>query len=256
MNRRIAFSFLSLLAGISACTPKQTINEDPRARVERERISINTTVQEMMPEGPTEYKPDSTSSIVEIVTPKGVMKVEVYCTTPHHKENFLYLIKKKEYNGMLFHRVIQGFMIQGGDPDSKGAPLSKRLGGNSIGYPLKPEFDERHHHVKGALCAARLGDDVNPMKESSGSQFYIVQGRPSSNAQLDQLERAKGFTYTLQQRRDYLTTGGTPQLDKEYTVFGRVFEGLNVIDSLAAVKVNGEARPMENMDMKIYIVKE
>lgn len=200
------------------------------------------------------YRPDSTATLLELTTPFGVMKVELYCNTGLHKENFLKLVREKYFEGLLFHRVVSGFMIQGGDPQSRHAHGNARLGGGGPGYTLPAEFDDHYVHVKGALCAARLGDEANPDKASSGSQFYIVQGRPVAPEQLDFFERTKGITYSARQRQEYMTVGGAPQLDREYTVFGRVYEGLDVLDKIAAQPVNAESRPTQNVTMHWKIV--
>jgi peptidyl-prolyl cis-trans isomerase B (cyclophilin B) len=191
---------------------------------------------------------------VELTTPFGTMKVELYCNTGLHKENFLKLVREGFLEGLLFHRVVSGFMIQGGDPNSRNAGPQARLGAGGPGYTLPAEFDDHYVHVKGALCAARLGDEANPEKESSGSQFYLVQGRPVTAEQLDHYERTKGIAYSARQRQEYLTLGGTPQLDREYTVFGRVYEGLEVIDKIAEQAVNAESRPLKNVTMSWKVI--
>lgn len=202
------------------------------------------------------YQPDTTSVLVEITTPQGIMKAELFCNTPQHKENFKALVEKKYYDATLFHRVVSGFMIQGGDPTSRKASPNARLGGGGPEYTIPAEFTEENVHIRGALCAARTGDEVNPQKASSGSQFYIVQGRETSNAQLDQIERSRNFTYTTKQREEYLTFGGAPQLDMEYTVFGRVYDGLDVIDKIAALSVDANSRPKEDVAMTIRLIEK
>ena len=160
------------------------------------------------------------NTYVIIETEYGDMKVELYNSTPKHKENFVKLVKEGFYEDLLFHRVIKDFMIQGGDPQSKGAPIDMPLGGGGPGYQVDHEIGAPH--FKGTLAAARTGDGINPQKRSSGSQFYIVQGTPLSDAQLDNWERRKGFKYNDAQRDKYKTLGGRPDLDAEYTVFGEV----------------------------------
>jgi cyclophilin family peptidyl-prolyl cis-trans isomerase len=201
-------------------------------------------------------KPDITSSLVELTTTKGIMKIELYKNTPEHRENFIKLIKEGYYEGLLFHRIVQGFMIQGGDPTSRGCTPAARLGSGGPGYTMPNEILDENVHLKGALAAARTSDDVNPRKESSGSQYYIVQGRPISKEQIDDYERQKDIIYTLDQRKYYQTIGGTPQLDKEYTVFGRVYEGLDIIDSIAAMKTRNDSRPKEDVYMNFTIIRE
>ncbi|MCP4294246.1 MAG: peptidylprolyl isomerase, partial [Proteobacteria bacterium] len=160
------------------------------------------------------------------------------------------------YNDLLLHRVIQNFMIQGGDPDSKGAPASKRLGTGGPGYTVPAEFNPAFCHKKGALSAARMGDNVNPEKASSGSQFYIVQGKKTAKMQCEMMGKSKGITYTEEQLSAYETIGGTPHLDQGYTVFGEVVEGLEVIDKIAAVKKGAGDRPVEDVKMKISLIKK
>ncbi|MCH2214147.1 MAG: peptidylprolyl isomerase [Flavobacteriales bacterium] len=208
---------------------------------------------------------DKSAKKVEVViisTSFGDMTVRLYDDTPLHKENFLKLTKEGYYDGLLFHRVIQSFMIQGGDPDSRNADPGKALGTGGPGYTIPAEFRPQYIHKKGALSAARQGDAVNPDKESSGSQFYIVQGKVVSSESLTRMVRQKkpnrdgnAFSYTQEQIEAYTEIGGTPHLDGEYTVFGEVIEGLNVIDSIASHKTDGRARPIEDITMKMKITK-
>lgn len=196
-----------------------------------------------------------TNCLVEISTPYGNMLVELSDLTPQHRDNFVKLAEEGYYDDLLFHRVINGFMIQGGDPDSKGARPNAGLGSGGPGYTIPAEFRNELFHRKGALAAARLSDAVNPAKESSGSQFYIVQGREVTEGDLIRIETAKGFHYTDDQKELYYKHGGTPFLDKEYTVFGQVIEGLEVIDAIADQKTNAASRPNEDVKMKIRVVK-
>ncbi len=188
---------------------------------------------------------------VTIDTDLGSMKVELYNSTPIHRDNFLKLVKEGFYDDLLFHRVIQGFMVQGGDPDSKNAPVDQMLGQGGPGYQLDAEIGELH--LKGALSAARLGDNVNPEKKSSGSQFFIVQGYNVSDQELEQWESRKGLSYTDEEKAMYKERGGYPFLDGDYTVFGKVVEGLDVIDKIAAVQTGSADRPVEDIKMKISI---
>jgi len=193
--------------------------------------------------------------LVEINTPQGNMLIELFEDTPKHRDNFLKLANESFYDGTLFHRVINGFMIQGGDPNSKNADQDTRLGGGGPGYQIDAEFNERFAHVKGALAAARTGDNVNPEKRSSGSQFYIVHGKEVTAEQLDRNESQKGITYSEELRAFYLENGGTPFLDNEYTVFGRVIEGLDIIDKIAEVKTSQGDRPREDVLMSVNVIK-
>lgn len=242
---------------------------------------------------------------VAINTTMGRIVVKLYNQTPQTRDNFIKLVKKGFYDSTLFHRVIKGFMIQGGDPTSKNAKPGVLLGNGSPGYTVPAEFDTNLFHKKGAIAMAREGDDVNPAKASSGCQFYIVQGKVWTNAELDLYEQRMNmgleqkiftelisqpeykaddekfmryqeqnnidslrvlatkfkplidsiygkmhhFKFTAAQRQAYTTVGGTPHLDGNYTVFGEVIEGLDVVDKIAAVKVDANNRPL--VDVKI-----
>ncbi|HEX5624960.1 MAG TPA: peptidylprolyl isomerase [Saprospiraceae bacterium] len=188
---------------------------------------------------------------VAIETPMGNMIARLYDQTPQHRDNFFKHCEQGFYDDLLFHRVIQGFMVQGGDPNSRNAGPGAMLGSGGPGYTVPAEFNAQLIHKKGALAAARTGDQVNPKKASSGSQFYIVQGGPQTDAMLDQIEDRKGMRYTPEQREIYKSLGGTPFLDGDYTVFGEIIEGLEVIDKIAAVKTERGDRPSENITMKI-----
>lgn len=243
---------------------------------------------------------------VTITTDSGNIVIELYNETPLHRDNFLKLARSGFYDGTQFHRVINEFMIQGGDPYSKD-PNRTDLGNGGPGYTIPAEFNAKFFHKKGALCAARQGDQVNPKRESSGSQFYIVQGKPYSQEMLtnmeirinneiqqqvvrafylapenkeylDRLQKAqreqdkqamqllseevepiitelmkgKKFHYTPAQKEAYSTIGGTPHLDMQYTVFGEVVEGLDVIDKIANCKKQGE-RPVPPIFMTVEV---
>ena len=247
-------------------------------------------------------------TLVTIQTKYGEIKVKLYDDTPKHKENFVKLVNEGFYNGLLFHRVIPNFMIQGGDPSSKNAEPEKRLGGGSPGYTIEAEImPEKHFHKRGALAAARTGGPGNPEKRSSGSQFYIVQGHTFTNGQLDTLEIAKNaqlknrllreyldqaqgeltkfkkendqvgfniyvaelrekvdsifnasdekYTYTPEQREVYTTIGGYPSLDGEYTVFGEVVDGMDVVDKIVDVETDQNNRPLEDINMQMKLDK-
>ncbi|MEO5563855.1 MAG: peptidylprolyl isomerase, partial [Chitinophagaceae bacterium] len=177
---------------------------------------------------------------VELVTDLGSIVVRLSDSTPLHRDNFLKLVKQGYYDSVLFHRVINKFMVQSGDPNSKGAAAGIPLGEGGPSYTIPAEFRTTLFHKKGALAAARQGDDVNPKKESSGSQFYIVQGRTFSDGRMDTLEmtRMKGIKIPANQREVYKTIGGTPHLDQNYTVFGEVKSGLDIVDKIAAVETS------------------
>ncbi len=199
--------------------------------------------------------PDPFSGLVELETEFGLMKIELFFESSEHRSNFVKLANKGFYDSLLFHRVIKNFMVQGGDPSSRNAAPEQRLGANGPGYELDSEINNRYFHIKGALAAARQPDEVNPQKKSSGSQFYIVQGSSVSDEQLDKYERELGIAYSPEQRRLYKALGGSPQLDMNYTVFGRVYEGLHIIDSIAAVATNKYDRPEKDIIMKIRVLQ-
>ena len=193
--------------------------------------------------------------LVLIETDSGNMTVRLSNATPQHRDNFIKLAEKGYFDGLLFHRVIEGFMIQGGDPDSRDARPGQPLGMGGPGYTVPAEFVDSLIHLKGAIAAARTGGPTNPEKRSSGSQFYIVQGKVISAAQLDQIEAQKGIRYSPEQRKAYLTTGGTPFLDREYTVFGYVVDGLDVLDKIASTPTDRRDRPQKDIKMKIKVIK-
>lgn len=246
-----------------------------------------------------------------ISTSMGNIKIKLFEETPLHKKNFLKLVKQGFYDSLLFHRVINNFMIQGGDPDSKRANDTILLGNGDVGYWIPAEFNPKIYHKKGVLAAAREGDDINPKKESSGCQFYIVMGKKYDSLALQKAElrvnreivqkinylvgfggkspalkayynrlytqgkedslkivtkqltdaiskaeyaKTKHYTWTAKQKETYATLGGTPHLDNNYTIFGEVIEGLDIIDKIAGVKTDKNDRPKENIRMKISII--
>lgn len=184
---------------------------------------------------------------VVIETSMGTIKAILYNDTPLHRDNFIKLVNEGWYNGSPFHRVIKNFMIQGGqNADGRMDP----------GYKVPAEFRDNHFHKKGALCAARQGDQVNPQKASSGSQFYIVQGEVFDERKLSFYEERLGKIFSAKQRQAYMTVGGTPHLDGDYTVFGEVIEGLDIVDKIAGVKTGYMDVPVEPVTInKITIEK-
>jgi peptidyl-prolyl cis-trans isomerase B (cyclophilin B) len=185
-------------------------------------------------------------------TSMGNMIIRLSDSTPLHRDNFLKLVKTKYYDSVLFHRVIQNFMIQSGDPNSKSAKAGVPLGNGGPGYTIPAEFRTTLFHKKGMIAAARMGDNVNPQKASSGSQFYIVQGKTFTDAGLDSTEifRLNGRKIPIEQRAIYKTIGGTPHLDQGYTVFGEVVKGIDVVDKIAAVqtsKAQDRDRPLQDV---------
>ncbi|MCR5817758.1 MAG: peptidylprolyl isomerase [Prevotella sp.] len=240
---------------------------------------------------------------VKIQTMLGDIVVRLYDETPIHRDNFLKLAKEGYYDGTLFHRVIKDFMIQGGDPDSKGAPAGKMLGVGGPDYTLEAEIKDSLYHKRGALAAARQGDEVNPERRSSGSQFYIVWGQVYNEGQLRQfskqlrMQRVQGIFNQLasqhreeimQMRRDrnraglqelqdklvaeaekqagndgmseaqlklYSTVGGTPHLDGQYTVFGEVEEGLDVVEMIQGTATGRADRPLDDIEMRMTVIE-
>ncbi|MBP9881848.1 MAG: peptidylprolyl isomerase [Chitinophagales bacterium] len=192
------------------------------------------------------FKPKEKRHTIEITTDYGIIKLMLYNETPLHRDNMLKLVNEKFYDSTLFHRVIRDFMIQGGDPDSKKAAPDAMLGSGDIGYTIQAEFRPELVHKKGALAAAR---NNNPEKRSSGCQFYIVEGKTLTDSELDNIEKRTGTKYTPEQREAYKTIGGTPFLDQSYTVYGEVYEGLNVIDSISQVATAPGDRPLKDVRM-------
>lgn len=190
-------------------------------------------------------------------TSMGKMVIILYDDTPMHAENIIKLVRDGFYDGQLFHRVIKDFMIQTGDPDTKNAKSGVRYGSGGPSYTIPAEFVLEYYHKKGALAAARQGDNINPKKASSGSQFYIVQGKKLTDAELDAFEqRGLHIPFTPEQREVYKTSGGSPHLDYSYTVFGEVTEGLEIIDNIAAQATDSYDRPLEDVKIvRMYIAK-
>lgn len=192
-------------------------------------------------------------TIVEMYTSMGSIVIRLYDETPMHRENFIKLVNEGMYDGLLFHRVIEKFMIQGGDPRSRDAEPGQALGEGSLGYTVPAEIRKELFHKRGALCAARLGDEVNPERESSATQFYIVQGEVFDEARLMKIGERFHKKFTPEQIKAYTTEGGAPHLDGDYTVFGEVVKGMEVVDAIAAVEVDKNNRPIE--DVRIEGVK-
>ena len=195
--------------------------------------------------------------LVELTTSYGVMVIRLYDSTPLHRDNFINLVQQGFYDSLMFHRVINQFMIQGGDPNSKYAAPGDMLGaGSAPGERIPAEFAPNLFHKKGVLAAAR---DQNPQKASSNCQFYIVQGKTYSDDELNGLEcqvreQDISFRYTDAQRNAYKTIGGTPFLDQNYTVFGEVIKGIDVLDKIAAVQCDGNNRPIQDLRMKMKML--
>ena len=195
---------------------------------------------------------------VEMITTEGIIILRLSDSTPIHRDNFLKLIKSGFYNGVSFHRVMAQFMIQAGDPKTKGDSLLKLEKSKDTLYTLPAEFRLGLFHKRGALAAARTPDEVNPLKASSGNQFYIVQGRKFTDLSLDSVEtnRLKGRKIPSSYREVYKTIGGAPHLDQNYTVFGEVVSGMDVVDKIAQKPTTGRSggdKPLQ--DIKIIQTK-
>lgn len=185
--------------------------------------------------------------LIEFETTEGVMLVKLYNQTPLHRDNMVKLVKEGYYDGLLFHRVIKSFMIQGGDPDSKNAKPGQMLGQGGPGYTVPAEIIDSLIHKKGALAAARMGDQINPTKASSGSQFYIVQGRPFNENELNSMAARSGIKYNDAQKELYASLGGVPHLDGGYTVFGELVTGFDVLDKIGNTQTGAGDRPVKEM---------
>lgn len=192
-------------------------------------------------------------TMIEMVTSQGKITLRLYDETPLHRDNFLKLVENHTYDGLLFHRVIKNFMVQAGDPKSRDAKPGQPLGDGTLGYTVPAEFRPALIHKRGALCAARQGDQVNPKKASSATQFYIVQGQVWDDKTLDMMEQRFGKKFTAEQRKVYTTMGGTPHLDGDYTVFGEVVDGMEVVNKISDLPCDRMDRPVE--DVKIISVK-
>jgi peptidyl-prolyl cis-trans isomerase B (cyclophilin B) len=192
---------------------------------------------------------------VQITTTLGEIVIELYNETPVHRDNFIKLVKENFYDDLLFHRCIRSFMIQGGDPNSRNAQPGQMLGSGDIGYTLPAEFKPEFVHTRGALAAARQGDQVNPEKRSSGCQFYIVEGQVFSPQQMERMNENRYPKYTEEQIEAYTTVGGTPHLDGAYTVFGHVVSGLDVVEAISNLQTDRSNRPLEDVRMSMKIIR-
>jgi len=198
-----------------------------------------------------------TNQYIRIKTEFGECIVKLYNETPLHRDNFLKLAKQGYYNGTLFHRVIKDFMIQGGDPDSRNAKPDSLLGEGGPKYTTPAEFRDGLFHKKGVLAAAREGDMVNPEKASSGSQFYLVQGKVFTDEQLNSLEEKRLKSKIPEwQRQVYKTIGGAPHLDRNYTVYGEIILGLDMVDKIAVLETDKNNRPKNDVKMDITVLKK
>lgn len=202
-------------------------------------------------------------SVVRIETNFGVIRVALHDETPVHRDNFLKLASEGFYDGTLFHRVIKDFVIQGGDPDSKGAPKGKALGEGGPGYTLPAEIDWPYsYHLRGALAMAREPDEVNPERRSNGSQFYIVWGKFYTPTALQKVQphvtemTGENVKFTYEHVTKYEQYGGTPNLDGQYTVFGEVIEGLSVVKKIQKEKTDSADRPLKDVVIRKVVVEQ
>lgn len=193
---------------------------------------------------------------VIIQTDSGNIIIRLFDKTPLHRDNFIKLVKEHYYDSMLFHRVIQTFMIQGGDPDSKASKSGQLLGNGGPGYRIHAEIDTSLFHKRGVVAAARESDQVNPLKESSGSQFYIVQGKVYTDSAMDVFEMKRHIYIPPSHRAVYKTIGGTPQLDMNYTVFGELESGIEVVDKIASAAKDQNNRPLKDVRMTISVLPQ
>lgn len=303
MYKKILTCALASAAILMSCRPAGT-----QPQTETMNQSNATTKESAgMPAEPDKTVDQDQYTTVRITTSAGDITVRLFNDTPRHRDNFIKLAKDGFYDGILFHRVINGFMIQAGDPDSKNAPAGKMLGEGDPGYTIEAEIVyPAHFHRYGALAAARQGDNVNPERRSSGSQFYIVTGQKYDSSRLGQMERQMQmaqqqeiFNRIVAERRDrimelrrnrdqqglqslqeeliaqteaeaalnpvrltdeqkkaYTTVGGTPHLDNQYTVFGEVISGMDIVDAIQKADTDSSDRPKKDIKIISMSVSE
>lgn len=258
MNKMFAKRLVIFIL-VTVCASALLAQSKRKAPVKRAPVKTTAVARAETPVVAAPWKLLNTKErLVEISTDYGVMIAKLYDSTPLHRDNFVKLAEQKFYDSLLFHRVINQFMIQGGDPASKNAADGVPLGTGSLkGDRIPAEFKSYLYHKKGALAAAR---DDNPEKASSNCQFYIVQGKPMAEQELDNIytQRVKpsnpSFNYSNTQKEVYARIGGTPFLDQSYTVFGEVISGLDVIDKIAKAPKDASDRPVQNIRMKIRLL--
>lgn len=206
----------------------------------------------------SDVRAQEAETIVLIDTDMGKVKVKLFNDTPKHRDNFIKNVNEKLYDGLLFHRVIKQFMIQAGDVNSKDAPMDKHLGDGDLDYTIPAEIVyPKYFHKAGMLCAARTGDDVNPERASSATQFYIVTGKFFTEMELEKMEKEKNITLTPEQKQAYMLEGGAPHLDGKYTIFGEVISGMKTVMKIQLVETNEDDRPLKNIKIKsVKIVKK
>ncbi|MDI9592964.1 MAG: peptidylprolyl isomerase [Bacteroidales bacterium] len=250
----LGLMFISFLF-LTSCGQQSSSQKEQKAESQTETISA---VVEQADEQPQQTEEPEVLKVQKVIisTSLGSMTAILYNETPIHRDNFIKLAKEGYYDGTLFHRVIKNFMVQGGDPDSRNAKPDQHLGVGGPDYTLQAEFRPEFIHKKGALAAARKGDQTNPEKRSSGSQFYIVQGEKVNQAELSNFAARGGITYSPDQIKIYKSIGGTPFLDQQYTVFGEVIDGFEVIDKIANVQTGANNRPVKDLKMTVKLIDE
>ena len=235
MKKRI--SFLLCILTLSAFGCSANTNKEVDSDKQKETQTIDNQQKHNM---------DNLTKVL-ISTSMGDITIALYEETPLHKANFIKLVKEGFYENVLFHRIIKEFMIQTGDPDSKSAAPGQPLGSGGPGYTIPAEFVPTLYHKRGAVAAARLGDQMNPKKESSGSQFYIVDGKKCTMQEMQMISMRLGKKFSDEQIKTYTTLGGDPFLDGDYTVFGEVVEGMDVVDKIASQAKDRRDRPTEDI---------
>jgi len=247
MNKLKITIFFALMLGFAigaGAQVKKTPVKKTTKTTQVKKMNVKT------PNAPNQIRVPGTR--IKITTDSGVMVLRLYDQTPKHRDNFIKLASEHFFDSLLFHRVMQGFMIQGGDPLSKNAPPNTLLGNGDVGYTIPAEFDTSLFHKKGALAAARTN---NPEKASSGCQFYIAQGKKYTDSELDGLEMQTGLKFSPAKRKAYKTVGGIPFLDMNYTVFGEMESGFDVLDKIASAPGDGSNRPFTDIRMKVEVIK-
>lgn len=242
---KVKLWFILFVLVWSACTQKTKEQEN----TEQNTNPVSQKIEELPKVDVSKLKK------VKISTSMGDIVIALYDDTPIHRDNFLKLAKEKTINGSIFHRVIDGFMIQGGDPTTKNPNSKTPPGQGGPGYNLKAEIKRNHLHKRGAVAAARLPDPMNPERESSGSQFYIVQAGPVKPEDLSMMENYFGTKYTDAEKKMYYEIGGRPDLDMQYTVFGEVISGIEVVDKIAKTPRNPQDKPLKDIKMELQIVE-
>ncbi len=253
MKTIVTLAFALLIATTITAQVKKPVTK--KTTTKKTTVKKTTTVKPVKPVAAVKTAIKLPGTRVKITTDSGVMVIRLYDKTPKHRDNFIKLANDHFFDSLIFHRVISQFMIQGGDPQSKNAQPGQMLGSGDVGYTIPAEFDTSFIHKRGALSAARMGDNVNPAKASSGCQFYIVQGKTWTDADLNNMEMQRGTKYTQAQRKIYKTVGGTPFLDMGYTVFGEVESGMEVIDKIASVPKGPGDRPLGDVHMYVQVIK-